>query len=110
MTSTEVQKLMHIQMLDKCTLVKRDTSFIGPCCKVSHVSRFDGDSLYSEGVICKRLQVGYQLPLGMILFDCSLVHNFNLFAGFGVVNSDVVKPHNPVGIDRIFPGEINVYI
>ena len=46
----------------------------------------------------------------MILFDCSLVHNFNLFAGFGVVNSDVVKPHNPVGIDRIFPGEINVYI
>ena len=81
-----------------------------PCCKVSHFSRFDGDSLDCEGVICKRLQIGNHLPLE-ILFHCSLVQKiFNLLTGFGVINPDVVKPHNPVGIDRVFPGEINFHI
>ena len=81
-----------------------------PCCEVSHLSRFDGDSLYSEGVICKRLQTGYKLPLGRTLLLCSLVYKIlHLLAGFGIVDSNVVKPHNPVGNDRIFPGEINVH-
>ena len=84
---------------------------MSPCCKVSHFSRFNGDSLDCEGVICKRLQAGNHLPLEKNLFHCSRVHKiFQLLTGFGVVNPDVVKPHNPVGMNRIFPGEINVPI
>jgi len=82
-----------------------------PCCEVSHLSRFDGDSLYSEGVICKRLQVGYKLSLEKILFHSSLVYTIvHLLAGFDIVDSDGVKPHNPARIDRILPREINVHI
>ena len=108
----ETKKLKNGHVLDKCTLViKRDTSFIRLCRKVSHLSRFDSDSLYSESVVCKRLQVVYQLPLEIILFYCSLVHKiFHLLTGFSVVNPDVVKPDYPIGMNRIFPGEINVRI
>ena len=43
---TETKKLKNGHVLDKCTLVKRDTSVIRLCRKVSHLSRFDSDSLY----------------------------------------------------------------
>ena len=84
---------------------------MSPCCNVCHLSRFDGDSLDCECVVCKRLQVVYQLPMRIILLYCSLVHKvFHLLTGFGVVNPDVVKPDYPIGMNRIFPGEINVRI
>ena len=111
MTVKSVSGITRVDSKNEQRTIQLNTSFIRPCCEVSHLSRFDGDSLYSEGVICKRLQVGYQLSLGTISFLCSNVHEiFHLLTGFGVVNPDVVKPHNPVGIDRMFPREINVHI
>ena len=108
---TETKTLKNGHVLDKCELVKKDTSFVRLCRKVSHLSRFDSDSLYSESVIFKRLQVVYQLPLEIILVHCSLVHKiFHLLTGFGVVNPDVVRPDYPIGMNRNFPGEINFRI
>ena len=86
------------------------TSFLCSCCGVSHFPRFNCNGLDCERVVCIILETLYQPSVLLhvwLLVSALVAYVSDLWAGFSIVDLNVIEPYNSIRIIRLLPRKMN---